>query len=130
MKQAKENWTEEQCCENEENLMKNNSKRAYQLMKDLTTLIQRKAITVQDHSGKCLTEKQEILNRWTEYCTELYNNKANGDPSVLDCPQTDTEDVHPILCKEVGAAVQSLKKCSQLESTTSQQNWSKQVDRI
>ena len=35
---------------------------------------------------------------------------ANGDPSVLDCPQTDTEDDHSILRKEVEAAVQSLKK--------------------
>ena len=46
----------------------------------------------------------------TEYCTELYNHKANGDPSVLDCPQTCTEYDHPILCKEVEGAVQSLKK--------------------
>ena len=36
--------------------------------------------------------------------------KANGDPSVLNCPQTDTEDNHPILRKEVEVAVQSLKK--------------------
>ena len=55
-------------------------------------------------------EEREILNRWTEYCSELYNHKANGDPSVLDCSQTDTEDDHPILRKEVDAAVQSLKK--------------------
>ena len=32
------------------------------------------------------------------------------DPLVLDCPQTDTEDDHPILRKEVETAVQSLKK--------------------
>ena len=38
------------------------------------------------------------------------SHKANGDLSVLDCPQTDTEDDHPILHKEVEAAVQSLKK--------------------
>ena len=25
-----------------------------------------------------------------KYCSELYNYKANGDPSVLNCPQTDT----------------------------------------
>ena len=31
-------------------------------------------------------------------------------PSALYCPQTDTEDNYPILCKEVEAAVQSLKK--------------------
>ena len=34
MKKAKENWIEEQCSEAEENLRKNNSKRAYQLVKD------------------------------------------------------------------------------------------------
>ena len=35
---------------------------------------------------------------------------ANQDPSVLKCPQTDTEDDHPILRKEVEAAVQPFKK--------------------
>ena len=38
MKKAKENWIEEQCCEIEENLRKNNSKKAHQLVKDLTTV--------------------------------------------------------------------------------------------
>ena len=56
MKKAKENWIGEQCGATEENLRKNNSKRAYQLMKDMTTVKQRKATTVQDRSGKCLTE--------------------------------------------------------------------------
>ena len=79
-------------------------------MKDLTTVKQRKTTTVKDSSGKCLTEERQILNRWIEYCTELYKHKANGDPLVLYCPQTDTEDDHPILRKEVEAAVQSLKK--------------------
>ena len=79
-------------------------------MKDLITVKQGKATTVQDHSGKCLTEEQQILNRWTEYCSELYNHKANGYLSVLDCPQTNTEDDHPILRKEVEAAVQLLNK--------------------
>ena len=55
-------------------------------------------------------EERQILNQWTEYCSELYNYKANGDPLVLNCPQTDTENDHPILCREVEAAVQSLKK--------------------
>ena len=48
--------------------------------------------------------------RRTDYCTEQYNHKTNGDPSVLDCPQTDAEYDHPILRKEMEAAVQSLKK--------------------
>ena len=110
MKKAKENWIGEQCSEIEENLRKNNSKRAYELVKDLTTVKQGEVATVQDRLGKCLTEERQILNRWTEYCSELYNYKANGDPSVLNCPQTDTEDDHPILRREVEAAVKSLKK--------------------
>ena len=40
MKKAKENWLGEQCSKTEENLRKNNSKRAYQLIKDLTTVKQ------------------------------------------------------------------------------------------
>ena len=79
-------------------------------MKDFTTVKQGKATSVQDRSGKCLTEERQILNRWTEYGSELYNHKANRDPSDLNCPQTDTEDDHPILRREVAAAVQSLKK--------------------
>ena len=52
MKKAKESWIGEQCSESEENLRKNNSKRAYQLVKDLTTVKQGKTTTVQDRSGK------------------------------------------------------------------------------
>ena len=50
MKKTKENWIGKQCSETEENLKKNNSKRAYQLVKDLTTVKQGKATTVQDRS--------------------------------------------------------------------------------
>ena len=71
IKNAKENWIGDQCSEIEENLRKNISKRAYQLVKDLTTVKQGKATTVQDHSRKCLTEERQILNRWTECCSEL-----------------------------------------------------------
>ena len=76
----------------------------------MTTVKQGEATTVQDRSGKCLREERHILNRWTEYCSELYKYKANGDPSVLNCPQTNIEDDHPILRREVEAALQSLKK--------------------
>ena len=57
-----------------------------------------------------MTLSLSLSLRRTDYCTEQYNHKTNGDPSVLDCPQTDIEDDHPILRKEVEAAVQLLKK--------------------
>ena len=42
-----------------------------------------------------------VVTRWTEYCSELYNHKADGNLSVLNCTQADTEDDHPILRREV-----------------------------
>ena len=78
----------------EENLRKKNSKKAYQLVQDLTAAKQGKATSFQDRSGKWLTEERDILNRWTKYCSELYNYEASGDPSVLNRPQTNTVDDH------------------------------------
>ena len=48
MKKAKENWIGEQSSEIEENMRKNNSKRAYQHVKDFTTMKQGIATTDQD----------------------------------------------------------------------------------
>ena len=108
-KKAKENRIGEHCSEIEENLRKNNSKRAYQLVKDLSTVKQGKATPVQDRSGKCLRTEHQILNGWTEYCCELYNYKANEIHQCWTVPRR-TEDDHPILHNEVEAAPQSLKK--------------------
>ena len=70
MKMAKETWIQGRC---QEACLRNNSKKAYQLVKDLTTEKQGKSTTIQDKSGKCLKEENEILNRRTEYCSDLYN---------------------------------------------------------
>ena len=63
MKKAKADWIGAQCEEIETCLNKNNSKRAYQLVKDLTSEKQDRSSTIQDKSGKCLTrapDKQRI----------------------------------------------------------------------
>ena len=103
---AKETWIQGQCQEVEACL----SKKAYQLVKDLTTEKQGKSTTIKDKSGKCLTEENAILNRWTEYCSDLYNYETDdGDPIVLDCPQIPDEEHYPILRDKVEAAVRALK---------------------
>ena len=110
VKKAKEDWIGAQFEEIETCLNKNNSKRAYQLVKDLTSGKQGRSSTIQDKSGKCLTEEKDILSRWTEYCSELYNYESCGDNTVLDCSQPPEEDLQPILREEVEIAVASLKK--------------------
>ena len=104
VKKAK-NWIGAQCEEITTCLNKNNSKRAYQLVKDLTSEKQGRSSTIQDKSGKCFSEENEILSRWTEYCSELYDYESCGDNAVLDCNQPPEEDR-----AEVEIAVASLKK--------------------
>ena len=63
MKKAKMDWIEEQCQDIEDSMNKNNSKKTYQLMNDLTSTKQGRTTTIQDKDGKCLTEEQDILKR-------------------------------------------------------------------
>ena len=85
MKMTKETWIQGQFQEVEACLKKNNSKKVYQLVKNMTAEKQGTSSTIQDKSGKCLTEENEILNRWTECCSDLYNYETDRDPIVLDC---------------------------------------------
>ena len=52
VKKAKEDWIGAQCEEIETCLNKNNSKRAYQLVKDLTSEKQGRSSTIQDGGGR------------------------------------------------------------------------------
>ena len=118
MKKAKEDWIGAQCEEIETCLNKNNSKRAYPLVQDLISEKQGSSSTIQDKSGKCLIEEREILSRWTECCSELYNYENCGDNTVLGCSQPPEEDLQPILREEVEIAVASLKrgKCAGIDN--------------
>ena len=87
MKMANETWIEGKFQEVEACLRKHNSKKAYQLVKDLTTEKQAKSATIQHTLGKCgPTEGPEIFNKWTQYFSDLYNYETDGDPTVLDRP--------------------------------------------
>ena len=110
MKNAKEAWIKNQCEDIELHLKLNNTKRAYQLVKELTNEKQTHTSSIQNKTGKCLTEQQDILKRWTEYCSELYNYKTSGDTAVLRTPPTADNDKYPILREEVESAIKSLKK--------------------
>ena len=110
LKKAEEGWIDTKSKDIDSCLNNNSSKKAYQLVKDLTSEKQGRSTTIQDKSGKCLTEEQEILSRWTEYCSEPYNCESYGDNTVLDCSQHPEEDLQPILREEVEIAVAALKK--------------------
>ena len=79
MKKAKQNWIGEKCSEIEENLRKNNSKTAYQLVKDLTTVKQGKATAVQDRSDSLhAVRKRSGCNAEAETGKIEHNNNAGS----------------------------------------------------
>ena len=57
-----------------------------------------------------MTEEKEILSKWIEYCSKLYNYESCGDNAVLDCSQPPEEDLQLIFHEDVEIAVASLKK--------------------
>ena len=51
----------------------NNTKKAYQIVKDLTKPKQRASNNIKNKYGKCINAKKCVIIRWTEYCSEMYN---------------------------------------------------------
>ncbi|GFO46832.1 RNA-directed DNA polymerase from mobile element jockey-like [Plakobranchus ocellatus] len=98
IKEATERWIEDQCEDIENSLKHNNSNKAYKIVKELTDTKQARATTIESKEGKCLTEEKEILERWTEYYSELYTHVATGkDPNVLNVPPSSNNARHSIL---------------------------------
>ncbi|GFO28644.1 endonuclease-reverse transcriptase [Plakobranchus ocellatus] len=84
MEKAKNDWIEGKRQDIEEKLQNNSSKKAYELVKDLTSLKKGHTTTIQSKDGNELTEDQDIVNRWTKYCSQLFNRGATRKPEVLN----------------------------------------------
>ena len=92
MKKAKENWIVEQCSEIEENLRNNNSKRAYELVKDLTTVKQgendycprsfrkmpHRRATDAELMDRILLCAVQLQGQWRSITTELSPDRHRG----------------------------------------------------
>ena len=109
MRIAKEIWINNKCTDIGECLIRNNTKKAYQIVNELTKKKDKIIVNVHDKDGKCITDKTEVLKRWIEYCSELYTHNAEGDISVLTVNEPSDQDNFPILECEVEAAIQALK---------------------
>ena len=53
--------------------MSGNNKEAHNTLKALTKTQQLTSAVTEDSSGNILMESTAVLNRWTEYCSGLYN---------------------------------------------------------
>ena len=119
-KAVKEEWVEEQCKNTEKGMMPGNIKESYDTLKALTKTQQHKSAVIDDTGANILTESTAVLNRWTEYCSGLYNCELCPDTSLLQSNQIPTQEPEslPVLREEVEEAVR--KSVSRKVSTSGQ----------
>ena len=103
-REAKEEWLKNECAEIEKG-NETDSKAMHKRIKDLTgakTCSSSGCIRSKD--GTIITEKDDILERWTEYIEELFRDNRGGKPEIrknIDGPK--------ILQSEIRAAVSRMK---------------------
>ena len=103
-REAKEEWLKNECAEIEKG-KETDSKAMHKRIKDLTgakTCSSSGCIRSKD--GTIITEKDDILERWTEYIEELFRDNRGGKPEIrknIDGPK--------ILQSEIRAAVSRMK---------------------
>ena len=51
-------------------------------------------MVIENKDGELLTEKEEVLKRWTEYCKELYNYPIRCRPPSINADH----GIEPIPC--------------------------------
>ena len=108
MKDTKEKWIQKQCLaiENDMTICRY-SKRAYQVLKYLSNTTQKKSIPIiENKKGILVKDGTEIINRWSEYCKDLYNYQITPDRYLLSNRKSYSEISPPIIKSEVEQAIE------------------------
>ena len=112
-RQDKECWIQDQCEQAEKGLNIGNTKVAYSLLKMLKSEFVPRLNVIRDQQGTMLQAKDDIKQRWTQYCSSLYKDPGGGDEVVKEleeiAPPTD-EGAQDILYSEVQTAIRALKR--------------------
>ena len=73
-RQDKDHWLQQQCEDIQQSYEENKSRKTFRLIKDINRQWQPRQLTVKNKMGKILQSKEEVMERWTEYCSELYKD--------------------------------------------------------
>jgi hypothetical protein len=102
--EAKENWLNEQCSEIECKLSLN-TKYAHQKINEITGKSRcTSSGCIKSKNGTILMDKQDILNRWSEYIEELFDDNRASKPNIKK-----SIEGPPIMKDEVRQAIKSMK---------------------
>ena len=112
-RQDKEQWIHDQCEEVEKGLSVGSTRQAYNLIKKLRQKPTPRLNVLRSKEGTILQSNDEIKQRWTQYCFDLYKDHGGGDEVVEELEEITpliAEDPQDILYAEVQAAIDMLKK--------------------
>ena len=105
-KEAKEKWLNAECDKIEEDMQHNNMHGMHKKIKELTgsrSCTSNGCIRAKD--GTIIVKKEDVMNRWTEYIKELFQDNRGGKP-IIRKPM----DGPTILKSEVKAAISKIKR--------------------
>jgi len=79
VRQDKNEWLDKQCRDIEKHHAEHRTREIYKLARVLKRKWQPRTSAIKDKKGKTLTDKFDIMERWTEYCSKLYKNEDDND---------------------------------------------------
>ena len=110
----KEEWLQGKCKDIEKFAGDNRSRESYKLIKQINRSWKPKQSAIKDKNGKMLQCKEEVMARWTKYCSGLYTGSGNSDTVIIELeqisPPPNEDEMYDIPREEVEAAVKRLKK--------------------
>ena len=83
-KQDKNKWIQDQCEEIQKGLQVSNNKQAYNLVKILRKKYILKLTVRRSQNGTMIQSKEDIMQRWTQYCSALHEDKRGRENMVKE----------------------------------------------
>ena len=111
LRKDKESWIQSKCSSIDLDIKRNHTKQAFETINSLTKPSSSNCLQINDSNGTTLSDKNEILGRWKEYCQLLYEVKQIRGPPSLENALIPINDavIPPPSLTEVETALNSLK---------------------
>ena len=116
-REDKRKWIENICEDIERYHGEHRAREVHKLVRNINRKWQPRQSTIRKETGEVLTERNEILNRWNEYCSQLYEENAHQTitkelvTSLRSMSPPKVEKLNDnILFTEIEWAIQKLKR--------------------
>ena len=97
VRKDKKQFIEDKCKEMEDHNSKHEDRQLYQKVNELTKEFRPSLKVIKDKNGQVLTENNQILGRWREYCSQMYSAPQNSEVSDVENEIEEELEPEPLL---------------------------------